>query len=61
VTIREHWGTDAEDEQVHRDFLRELADRLEDERVFRSMTGPSQAGHAGHLHLGMPPWRYIRL
>ena len=61
VTVREHWDTDDEADQVHRAFLRTLAGRLQEERVFRSMIGPSQAGHAGHLHLGMPPWRYIRL
>lgn len=63
VTVREHWDADPDDEVevLHQRFLRTLAERLEEERVFRGMIGPSQSGHQRHLHLDVGPYRYIRL
>lgn len=63
VSVGAHWEADADDEAavLHQRFLRTLAERLEEERVFRGMIGPSQSGHQRHLHLDVGPYRYIRL
>ena len=62
VRVAKHWhqGKGAEAE-VHSQFLRTLASRLEDrDDVFRVMIGPSQRNHHDHFHFDMSPWRYVR-
>jgi hypothetical protein len=58
VSILRHWSTTEPEEQIHRAFLRALADRLIDRDLFRGVIGPGREGHANHLHLDYAPWTY---
>lgn len=58
VTVGRHWATERERDQRHRDFLRRLTERLESERVFRAMIGPSHPRHRNHFHFDVGPYRY---
>jgi hypothetical protein len=62
VTVLRHWvsrGGAAAD--LHQEFLRRLAERVERESIFRVLLGPSHPGHQDHLHFDMSPWTYSHL
>ena len=61
VSVREHWSSKDDEDAIHRQFLRGLTERLEEEDVFRGMIGPSEPGHRSHLHLDAGPYSYVRL
>lgn len=62
VTVLQHWNSERSDvTQLHRRFLRTLADRVVSANVFRVALGPSHPGHGDHLHFDMSPWSYVHL
>lgn len=60
VSVLRHWipADDRDHATLHRDFLRALVDRVDDDDVFRGIVGPGREGHANHLHFDHAPWSY---
>lgn len=62
IRVVQHWeAADGPVGREHSEFLRELAERLAAESVFRSLIGPADPAHATHLHLDMAPYSYVKL
>lgn len=62
VRIDQHWNARSDVGEVHRDFLRGLAQRTIDRPdLFTTVLGPAYPGHADHLHLDRAPYRLIKV
>lgn len=58
VSIAPHWKGEGRNGDVHQRFLHTLGERLDRERIFRGMIGPSHPRHRNHLHLDAGPYRF---
>jgi hypothetical protein len=62
VRVETHWNARRGAGAAHARFLRELAQRLIDERgVFSVVLGPAWPGHHNHLHLDRAPYRVVEV
>jgi hypothetical protein len=60
VSVHDHWNSAKESDRLHREFLKELSRRLqEQDAMFRGVIGPAHPRHGGHLHLDCGPFSYI--
>ena len=54
--------SNSEFDQIHRTFLRTLAQRIIDEpRLFRVALGPAWPGHRNHFHFDCAPYRLVEV
>jgi len=61
VRVEDHWNADRGPGAEHSRFLRLLAQRVIDERLFRVILGPAEAGHHNHFHFDMSPWNIVNV
>jgi hypothetical protein len=62
VRLVAHWDSRRPVDQIHRTFLRTLAQRIIDEpRLFRVALGPAWPGHRNHFHLDCAPYRLVEV
>lgn len=61
VRLIDHWSGRSAVGTYHSRFLRELATRLIDQRMFRGILGPAWPGHHNHFHLDMAPYSVVEV
>jgi hypothetical protein len=60
VRVENHWRAQTgESAIVHARFLDELTRVVAEQKVFRSVLGPSHPTHRTHFHFDMAPWSHV--
>jgi hypothetical protein len=60
VRVEKHWRTQSGDAAIlHARFLDELTRRVAEQKIFRSVLGPSHPTHQTHFHFDMAPWSHV--
>jgi hypothetical protein len=60
VRVEKHWRAQTGESAIlHARFLDELARVVVEQKIFRSVLGPSHPTHRTHFHLDMAPWSHV--
>jgi hypothetical protein len=59
VDLIHDWNATTGTRALHAKFLRLVAERVIDAEIFHVVLGPDYAGHKGHFHIDLAPYRLV--